>query len=181
MQLTLRTSCFLHSCFFLKSAVCSVVRVKRWWRGCGCAVDVKGLLWPRPTLLQNTDSLFRPTHESHHRQASRARQGGGMGGSMCTRCCNGLLTGLIFHLASIQSDFSSSLSKFKCVWKPSLRPSGAGSEKLSRFFQDPGFGEGFLALKRSLGDAGRFSMCVAFRGDFFFCYTKSLHSCPRHS
>lgn len=45
------------------------------------------------------------------------------------------------------------------MWKPSLRPSGAGSEQLSRFFQDPGFGEGFLALKRSLGDAGRFR-CV---------------------
>lgn len=45
------------------------------------------------------------------------------------------------------------------MWKPSLRPSGAGSDKLSWFFQGPGLGEGFLALKRSLGDAGRFR-CV---------------------
>lgn len=87
----LSTSCLLRSCFFLKSTVCSAVRVKRWWRGCGCAGDAKGLLWPRPALQQNTDSLFRPTHESHHRRAFGARQGGGMGGSMYTRCCNGLL------------------------------------------------------------------------------------------
>lgn len=70
---------------------------------------------------------------------------------------------------SIQSDFSSSLSEFKCVWKPSLRPSGAGSEKLSWFFQDPGLGEGFLALKGSLGDSGRFR-CVWPPEEIFFFF-----------
>lgn len=55
------------------------------------------------------------------------------------------------------------------MWKPSLRPSGAGSEKLSWFFQDPGLGEGFLALKGSLGDSGRFR-CVWPPEEIFFFF-----------
>lgn len=88
---------------------------------------------------------------------------------MCTRCRKGAFAGLIFCLACIQTDFSLSLLKFKCVWKPSLRPSGAGSDQLSWFFQDPGLGEGFLAFKRSLGDAGRFR-CVWPPEEIFFIF-----------
>lgn len=124
-----RTSCSFHSCFLLESTGCSIVRVKQRRRGCGCSVDMKGLLWPRPALLQNADSLFRPTHESHHRWVFWTRQGGGIGGSIYTRCFNWLL----LDWFSLWRTFRMTLVHL-CqslnAWKPSLWSSGAGSKTL---------------------------------------------------
>lgn len=124
-----RTSCSFHSCFLLESAGCSVVRVKQGWRGCGCSVDMKGLLWPRPALLQNADPLFRPTHDSHRHWVFWTQQGGGIGGSIYTRCFNWLLLDWFslwrpFRMALVH------LCQSLNAWKPSLWSSGAGSKTL---------------------------------------------------
>lgn len=88
-QLTLR-----HPVFFILgfswSLLSAALKVKQWRSGCGHAVDVKGLFWPRLALLQSTDSLFHSTLEWLHLRTHWAQQGGGMGGSLYTRCCYGL-------------------------------------------------------------------------------------------
>lgn len=149
------TSCFLHSGFFLKSPVCSIESqaVAEWLWSC-CGREGPLLASSRPSPEHRLALPLHPRVTSPPNALSTAgwRDGRVTIHQMLLRA----LAELIFCLASIQSDFSSSLSKFKCVWKPLHWSSSAGSEQLLGFSPGSGLGEGFLALKRSLVDGGRF-------------------------
>lgn len=85
---------------------------------------------------------------------------------------SGAFAGLIFCLASIQSDFSSSL----CVETFTTVQRGWLPDAILGVFQDPGLGEGFLALKRPLGDAGRLQ-CVWPPEEIFFSPSVVRRAC----
>lgn len=124
-RLTLRTSCFLHSWFFLKSAVrrSGSEAVLAWlWLCCGRGGPLVASSHPSPEHGRALPPHPRVTSPPSVPSAAGRRGGRVNVHQMLLRDFAGLI--FCFRVTLVHL----------CVWKPSQRSSGAGSQRLFCFF-----------------------------------------------